>query len=290
MCLLVVASCVVAGEPLIVGANRDEVLERPSTAVTVLDEGPPRIVGGRDELSGGTWLAVNELGVCAGLTNEPMGEAKDPSKRSRANCPSCSPSTPRPPRPSMRCCLGGARPPTTARGSWSAIERHCSSSTSPARAMVRGRTASGNSCARKPGARRDLAEGRSGPAGARRHPTGAGRRGSGRRLCRVLAPTGTPRARSDRMPPIAYTSRRSGRGRPASCGFRRARSCAARLGGRRASLHDSVRGRQRPLDAPGPGHLGERRCLSRGRAACSAGDGAGRRRPRGACDDPPRSR
>ena len=87
MCLLVVASQVVAEEPLIVGANRDEVLDRPSTSVTVLDEGPPRIVGGRDELSGGTWLAVNEHGVCAGLTNEPMGDAKDPSKRSRGELP-----------------------------------------------------------------------------------------------------------------------------------------------------------------------------------------------------------
>jgi uncharacterized protein with NRDE domain len=70
-----------------VGANRDEVLERPSTAVTVLDEGPPRVVGGRDELSGGTWLAVNEHGVCAGLTNQPLGDAKDPSKRSRGELP-----------------------------------------------------------------------------------------------------------------------------------------------------------------------------------------------------------
>ena len=87
MCLLVVASQVVAEEPLIVGANRDEVLDRPSTSVTVLDEGPPRIVGGRDELSGGTWLAVNEHGVCAGLTNQPMGDAKDPSKRSRGELP-----------------------------------------------------------------------------------------------------------------------------------------------------------------------------------------------------------
>jgi uncharacterized protein with NRDE domain len=87
VCLLVVASQVVAGEPLIVGANRDEVLERPSTAVTVLDEGPPRVLGGRDELSGGTWLAVNEFGVCAGLTNQPLGDAKDPSKRSRGELP-----------------------------------------------------------------------------------------------------------------------------------------------------------------------------------------------------------
>ena len=87
MCLLVVASRMVPGEPLIVGANRDEVLERPSTAVTVLDVGPPRILGGRDELSGGTWLAVNRRGVCAGLTNQPLGDAKDPSKRSRGELP-----------------------------------------------------------------------------------------------------------------------------------------------------------------------------------------------------------
>ncbi len=72
---------------MIVGANRDEVLERPSTAVTVLDGGPPRIVGGRDEVSRGTWLAVNEHGVCAGLTNQPLGDAKDPSKRSRGELP-----------------------------------------------------------------------------------------------------------------------------------------------------------------------------------------------------------
>ncbi len=87
MCLLVVASRVVTREPLIIGANRDEVLGRPSTAVTVLDEGPPRIVGGRDELALGTWLAVNERGVCAGLTNQPLGDAKDPSKRSRGELP-----------------------------------------------------------------------------------------------------------------------------------------------------------------------------------------------------------
>ena len=87
VCLLVVASRLVAGEPLIVGANRDEILERPSTAVTVLHEGPPRVLGGRDEVSGGTWLAVNEHGVCAGLTNQPLGDAKDPSKRSRGELP-----------------------------------------------------------------------------------------------------------------------------------------------------------------------------------------------------------
>jgi uncharacterized protein with NRDE domain len=87
MCLLVVASRIVPDEPLIVGANRDEVLDRPSTPVTVLSAGPPRVLGGRDELSGGTWLAVNRDGVCAGLTNQPLGDAKDPTKRSRGELP-----------------------------------------------------------------------------------------------------------------------------------------------------------------------------------------------------------
>jgi uncharacterized protein with NRDE domain len=87
MCLLVVASRIVPDEPLIVGANRDEVLDRPSTPVTLLSPGPPRVLGGRDELSGGTWLAVNRSGVCAGLTNQPLGDAKDPTRRSRGELP-----------------------------------------------------------------------------------------------------------------------------------------------------------------------------------------------------------
>ena len=45
------------------------------------------MLGGRDEQSGGTWLAVNEDGVCAGLTNQPRGDLKDPTKRSRGELP-----------------------------------------------------------------------------------------------------------------------------------------------------------------------------------------------------------
>jgi uncharacterized protein with NRDE domain len=87
VCLLVVVSRVVPGTPLLIGANRDELMNRPATVMTVLDPGPPRILGGRDELSGGTWLAVNAQGVFAGLTNQPLGEAKDPSRRSRGELP-----------------------------------------------------------------------------------------------------------------------------------------------------------------------------------------------------------
>ena len=71
MCLLVVLSRVIPGAPLVVAANRDEWLDRPSLAMTSLSEAP-RIRGGRDQRAGGTWLATSESGLVAGLTNAPM--------------------------------------------------------------------------------------------------------------------------------------------------------------------------------------------------------------------------
>jgi uncharacterized protein with NRDE domain len=78
---------VVPDAPLIVAANRDERLDRPALPMTVLREHGPRILGGRDELAGGTWLAVNEHGVVAGLTNQPSADGRDSTKRSRGELP-----------------------------------------------------------------------------------------------------------------------------------------------------------------------------------------------------------
>jgi uncharacterized protein with NRDE domain len=87
MCLLVVAWQTVDGWPLVVGANRDEWLDRPATPMTVLQASGPRILGGRDERAGGTWLAVNEHGVVCGLTNRPLPDGPDPTKSSRGRLP-----------------------------------------------------------------------------------------------------------------------------------------------------------------------------------------------------------
>ncbi|HEX4217103.1 MAG TPA: NRDE family protein [Acidimicrobiales bacterium] len=87
MCLLVVVFQVVEGAPLIVAANRDERYDREAIPMTTLSSGNPRILGGRDELAGGTWLAVNEHGVVAGLTNKPATAGRDPAKRSRGEIP-----------------------------------------------------------------------------------------------------------------------------------------------------------------------------------------------------------
>jgi uncharacterized protein with NRDE domain len=87
VCLLIALFQVVPDTPLVVAANRDELLDRPALPATVLRDREPRILGGRDLLAGGTWLAVNEHGVVAGLTNQPSGSGRDPTKRSRGELP-----------------------------------------------------------------------------------------------------------------------------------------------------------------------------------------------------------
>ena len=86
MCLLIALFGVVPSVPLLIAANRDEMYQRPADPITVLRGAQPRILGGRDEQAGGTWLAVNEHGVVAGLTNQPV-TARDPARRSRGELP-----------------------------------------------------------------------------------------------------------------------------------------------------------------------------------------------------------
>jgi uncharacterized protein with NRDE domain len=83
MCLLIVMLGTEPAFPLVVAGNRDERYERPAKPMDVL----PRILGGRDELAGGTWMAVNEHGVVAGLTNRPSPAGRDETKRSRGQLP-----------------------------------------------------------------------------------------------------------------------------------------------------------------------------------------------------------
>jgi len=87
VCLLVVLTQIIEDTPLVVAANRDERLDRPAVPMAVLRESDPRVLGGRDEVAGGTWLAVNEHGVVAGLTNRPTDAGPDPNKRSRGELP-----------------------------------------------------------------------------------------------------------------------------------------------------------------------------------------------------------
>jgi uncharacterized protein with NRDE domain len=87
MCLLIFAWQPEAEHPLVVAANRDERLDRPACSLCVLRDTAPRILGGRDDLAGGTWLATNEHGVVVGLTNSPSPGGRDATKRSRGELP-----------------------------------------------------------------------------------------------------------------------------------------------------------------------------------------------------------
>jgi uncharacterized protein with NRDE domain len=87
VCLLVMVFGLDPEVPLVVAANRDERLDRSSTPMTVLSPDHPRILGGRDDEAGGTWLAVNSHGLVAGLTNRPVLGGRDPAKRTRGELP-----------------------------------------------------------------------------------------------------------------------------------------------------------------------------------------------------------
>jgi len=82
MCTLVLYFQVFPQYPLVIAANRDESLTRPSAPPTVLSSAP-WIYGGRDLLAGGTWLGINQYGLVAAVLNRRAPDPADPRRRSR---------------------------------------------------------------------------------------------------------------------------------------------------------------------------------------------------------------
>jgi uncharacterized protein with NRDE domain len=70
----------VADAPVVLAANRDEIYARPTRPPERLG---PRLVGGRDVLSGGTWLALRADGQFAAVTNQRALERPPVGLRSR---------------------------------------------------------------------------------------------------------------------------------------------------------------------------------------------------------------
>lgn len=82
MCTLALYTRVSPELPLLVAANRDEFLDRPTAAPQVLSH-RPWVVAGQDLVAGGTWLGLNEKGLVVGLLNRRSGFPPDPSRESR---------------------------------------------------------------------------------------------------------------------------------------------------------------------------------------------------------------
>jgi uncharacterized protein with NRDE domain len=82
MCTLAIYFRATREWPVVIAANRDEMLERPAADPTTLLESP-HVVGGKDLKAGGTWLGINEYGMVAGLLNRRSDAAPNPDARSR---------------------------------------------------------------------------------------------------------------------------------------------------------------------------------------------------------------
>jgi uncharacterized protein with NRDE domain len=90
VCTILLAWRCLPGTPVVLAANRDELIARPSAPPGTL-RADPLIVGGRDLVAGGTWLAVAAEGTVCAVTNRHPAEgppgAPDPLRRSRGEIP-----------------------------------------------------------------------------------------------------------------------------------------------------------------------------------------------------------
>ncbi len=83
MCTLALYFQAIQDHPLVIAANRDEFLSRPSSSPEVLADSP-WVFGGKDLLAGGTWLGINSNGMVVGILNRRSGPKKEKvGKRSR---------------------------------------------------------------------------------------------------------------------------------------------------------------------------------------------------------------
>lgn len=73
--------------PMIVAANRDEMIDRAWIAPGRHWPDRPRVVAGKDLLAGGTWLGLNDEGVVAAILNRPGSLGPQSGMRSRGELP-----------------------------------------------------------------------------------------------------------------------------------------------------------------------------------------------------------
>lgn len=87
MCTLVVLHRPGHPWPLLLAANRDEMLDRAWDTPAAHWPERPGVIGGRDRLAGGTWLAINRAGVVASVLNRQGSLGPKLGKRSRGELP-----------------------------------------------------------------------------------------------------------------------------------------------------------------------------------------------------------
>ena len=87
MCTLIILRRPDHEWPLLMAANRDEMLDRPWLSPGRHWPDRPDVVAGLDQLAGGSWLGLNKYGVVAGILNRRSSLGPAPGQRSRGELP-----------------------------------------------------------------------------------------------------------------------------------------------------------------------------------------------------------
>jgi hypothetical protein len=83
MCTLVILRRPGHRWPVLIGANRDEMIDRPSKPPGRHWPDRPEVIAGLDVLAGGSWLGINDWGVAAAVLNRQGSLGPSPDRRSR---------------------------------------------------------------------------------------------------------------------------------------------------------------------------------------------------------------
>src|SRR5262249_61951551 len=97
MCTLVILRRPQHRWPVLIGANRDEMIDRPSKPPGRHWPDRPELVAGLDMLAGGSWLGGNDWGVGAAVLNRDgsLGPAPRPGARGELVLETLAPARPR---------------------------------------------------------------------------------------------------------------------------------------------------------------------------------------------------
>src|ERR1700761_5936894 len=83
MCTIVILNRPQTAWPILIAANRDEMLDRPWLFPAAHWPDRPDVVAGQDTLAGGSWLGMNATGVVAAVLNREGTLGPEAGKRSR---------------------------------------------------------------------------------------------------------------------------------------------------------------------------------------------------------------
>ncbi|MCW8835144.1 MAG: NRDE family protein, partial [Rhodospirillales bacterium] len=87
MCTVVILRRATHPWPILIAANRDEMIDRPWDPPARHWSDREDVIGGRDRLAGGTWLAMNDSGVVAAILNRRNSLGPAEGFRSRGELP-----------------------------------------------------------------------------------------------------------------------------------------------------------------------------------------------------------